>query len=1218
MYGKASRAWSKCLAHSKTITAMAPPRQRSGAPLLTGAARGSCAAHDPRTMLEMGRAAVHTDKVTWVHVWEASSYLSASSDGTAALWDGRLPPKTRTVKRFEHGTGIVDGVLFGEMTMCTVSLVRSKTETGRRTGRRRCRAVDIKFWDLREGQATDSALIEWDNVDVSNVWITPSTDEGPEGKRTRQNFTMLSTGSRSSGVNSGGVNSDECETMIQGCNQRGVRQFTFDPLQQRTIVGGSFCRKGIILVSVQNQNSQDAGRGSVPQLAFAPTHLHTIKNDVTTTSKEQKSNETRLAVSTYNKKLAMFGARGDISSSLAMLEEMKKERSYPNAVSFEVVLRAMIRHRATPRVEIVLNHMEEMRTRPTNKTLIDLLRLASFTRTAPESQHLMRRLSTMGNPTVREVFIELLLVNPTKASIQLAFDMLMETITKKLGITRNIVHLFLKAAHDRRMTEQAFELLTAVNQRSKNKSGLKVDEYETVACMLAVIRETDKSLALLSQALDYFGVAASFGMACNLVRSFGRAGQLSATKTIEKMLQKAGRLEAGGGGSGGGGSGGGGGGGGIGGARSQWELVPNVLFSAAHMDAALSCAQPREAMRILNQLDVGTCKTGHKSFIPMYQSLIRFVSVLEAESNPDAQSKVIQLMQDMGMAVPYECLVSLLGCLALQKRITESMYLFKTLRHFKHEQQEEAEDRRIHAFSVLLSAVGRAGLPRVLHQLLRDVFPTTNVIRNASLQVIESAVESLRCVEEPRRAVEIWELSGRKMTRLVCNNVLLCYGLMCRVRDLTKLIETMRRKGCRPDDDTYAACVVGCVSAGRNDRAIYWMMEYCRNQERRGSIAVTAIAVWYHELQEKWTQRHQALLDSCGAVGGGGGAVADPDETTKSEKKKGMYSAIRHLLAKQQRLRRSSRAHPNIGEAALDLIERLVRTKQIPSAVQCLKQIFWIRGTTDPKAAKFVLQASVVATQPDKARDSLYLFSESKESKESKEFSATGSTMREETKSAVTNNKRDDNRDMDHSVEWILRSIEPRRLSEINSTLYGKCVERAILARDSSTAGYVAWDLINRYASSGGAMSSSIVEAMLRACVCERQSREDRSLVTSHLKHPLEIWQSADEFDVHPTDRSRLLLLKALVSVNEICEAMNFLRSFHAQGIRITPLTWMLRILYQADMLKDAMWICRVEKGRNQRLPEDIDRWLKKENSDAAARKIKMTVAERRLKGKKK
>lgn len=149
-------------------------------------------------------------------------------------------------------------------------------------------------------------------------------------------------------------------------------------------------------------------------------------------------------------------------------------------------------------------------------------------------------------------------------------------------------------------------------------------------------------------------------------------------------------------------------------------------------------------------------------------------------------------------------------------------------------------------------------------------------------------------------------------------------------------------------------------------------------------------------------------------------------------------------------------------------------------------------------------------------------------------------------------------------------------------------------------------------------MSSSIVEAMLRACVCERQSREDRSLVTSHLKHPLEIWQSADEFDVHPTDRSRLLLLKALVSVNEICEAMNFLRSFHAQGIRITPLTWMLRILYQADMLKDAMWICRVEKGRNQRLPEDIDRWLKKENSDAAARKIKMTVAERRLKGKKK
>ena len=1180
VYGLSSRAWSKVIAHGKPITCMSAPKKGGQTPLLTGSQRGNCAAHDPSTMLEVGRASAHTAAVTWLHMWKPSCYLSTSSDGTAALWDARLPPKTRITKRFEHGTGIVQGVLFGQQTLCTASLVLEKYENQLQSTKKKYikrKSVHVRFWDMREGKATDDAKITWNQVDIHDVLFQAASNDAIEG--TRQNFTMLTVGTHKKQA------SNRQETVLQGCDQRGVRQFSFEPTE-RSIIGGTFCTHGVIVSSPHPKTAS-------VELCFVPIMLHTHQEDIQTDDKERRRSAQRLAVSTWNKRLAKLGAQGKCIDLLEILVTMEQQHVYPTAVTFEVILRALVRHKALLLVASVLDHMEQARAKPTDKTLIALLRLASSKRTTPFAQKLMRRLSKMGNPTVREVFIELLLVGATKASLKLAFDMLMETVEKKLGITRKIVRCFLKAAHARNNTELAFLLLTAMNQRSNARNGLQVEEYATVACMLGAIRETDKALSLLSQALQQFGLVGTFEMACSLIKSFGRAGLLPIVETIRAMLHQyhgdqdspANR------------------------APTPWKLVPRVLFAAAHIDAALSCAQPSIAMNVLSHLDTGKSKSGgkHNCFASLSHVLIRFVSVLEADVLPDYQTKVIGRMQEMGMDIPYDCLVSLLGCLALRKRITESMYLFNTLRHFKH----KGEDRTSHAFSVLVSAVGRAGLPRHLDKLLNDAYSGQNVVvAETDLIVVESSVEALRCVEQPRRAVEIWKTTGRRMTRLVCNNVILCYGLMCQIQKISEMVKSMFLDGCRPDTDTYAACIIGCISAGRLNKASFWLLEYCRCQERRGCTATVNIAEWWRELSVKFAKQRRSRrnrsrsrclkdnqtwnieqVEKKGAEAGeeeglqhgeeqgwweNGEEEQEEDMGKKEQPTTQMYGAIRRLLSKQQRLRRSSRSHPTMMEAMVDLIDRLVRTNQLDTAMRCLKRIFWVTGTTDPAAAMFVLKTGV-----------------GKKLRASRVLVGVGTGTDFEGKIDTEQKYTDPFQISD--LEWILRTIEPRRLVEISPALFGRAVERAASARESALAGHVAGELIQLYVTNGGRLSSEVVEAMLHASEYEREGRMDGTLHDgmSYLEHPVDIWKRANEYGIDLSDRARLLLLRALVAAGAIDSAMHFLRSFHGKGCRVTPLSWMLQVLRNAERFEDAMWVYRLEKARNQAIPSTIIKWLK-------------------------
>ena len=1164
IWGKSSKAWSKILAHGKPISYINATSQCSGAPLLTGSDNGSCAAHDPSTMLEIGRVSAHDEKVTWTDRWENTSYISASLDGTAALWDLRIQPKKRIVKRFNHGTGIINSLLFGQQTLCTASLVIEKYENLHLNNSKKYdkrRSVQLTFFDIRQGETIDKAKITWDNIDIDDILIQADTNDAIEG--TRDNFTMLTIGKR------------KHETMIQGCNERGIRQFSIEPCE-REITGRTFCKQGVIVASPNPKTA-------LIELSFVPTVLHIHQENISSNNNERDRNEQRLAVSTWNKKLAVLGAKNKNVEMIELINKMHKKRIYPTSVTFEVVLRALIRNKALLLVAKVLDYMDVARTRPTNKTLIELLKLASFKRTTPFAEKLMQRLSKMGNPAVRETFIELLLIGPTKATLSIAFEMLMETIEKKLKLTRNIVCIFLQAASDRHNTDFAFQLLTAMNQRSSGNSGLQVEEYQTVACMLATIRETDKALRLLYKALDQFGLNASFDMACHLVKSFGRAGLLEKTSDVYNILLEYSDRD------------------------TEWKLGPRVHFAAAHIDAALSCAKPKIAMHVLKNLNTGKYKN-HKSFNELSNSLIRFVMVLEADNLCDHQQRVISRMQEMGLDIPYDCLISLLGCLGLRKRINEAMYLFNTLRHFKH---KNGEDRTNHALSVLISAVGRAGLSRHLFKLLNELFGgsgsisrrvSTNKVACIDLQVIESAVEALRCVEEPRRSVEIWKNSGMRVTRLLIHNCILCEGLMCQTQKINVMVKIMKKDGCRIDEDTYAACIIGCISGGRLDRASEWLKSFCKYQERRLLTAKINIQKWFEELN--WIKQRKIEKEKIGyerKVGHAGiegktveekegkegkegqegsegkpGQEGKPEQEGKQETTKTptqMYSAIRTLLAKQQRLRRSSRSHPNINESILNLIERLVRSKQLESAMQCLKRVFWIRGTTDPMAATYVLEAGIKVLS-----NSLSSWSTSSESKPSTSNSISTSTSSTEHFTAV-------------DLQWILYTIEPRCLPEIHSDVFGRALECVVVACTSDQGGYICKQLIQRFAINGGRLNTSIVEAMLRASEHEKKAREANG--KSHLEHPLKIWGKAEEYEIHLSNRARLLFLRALVAADQLNEAIHFIKSFTDKGYRVHPMTWLLRILCQRDFTEDALWLYRIEQSRNKTIPKDIEDWLR-------------------------
>jgi hypothetical protein len=328
----------------------------------------------------------------------------------------------------------------------------------------------------------------------------------------------------------------------------------------------------------------------------------------------------------------------------------------------------------------------------------------------------------------------------------------------------------------------------------------------------------------------------------------------------------------------------------------------------------------------------------------------------------------------------------------------------------------------------------------------------------------------------------------------------------------------------------------------------------------------------------------------------------EPKDAQPLVKSTQMVSAIRRLLAKQQRLRKSTRSHPDMAETMVALMDRLMRTQQHTVAMRCLKRICWVCGSTDPKAAVFVLEAGCAR---EKNKYSIKKHVEETVEKENV-LSAFQQWQLQQQQQQASSFQRweqqvcESTPDVVHPIhqvgmdlEWILKTIEPHRLLMLSSDLFGQAVEQAAVARKSELAGYVTHELIQTFAAKGGILSSSIVEAMLRASECERAARLDQALDKSHLEHPLVIWQKAAECGVHVSDRARLLFLRALVAMDAVDEAMSFLKSFHGKGCRVTPLGWMLKTVCQCDRLDDVLYLYNIERGRNHAVPKFVEMYVK-------------------------
>ena len=99
-------------------------------------------------------------------------------------------------------------------------------------------------------------------------------------------------------------------------------------------------------------------------------------------------------------------------------------------------------------------------------------------------------------------------------------------------------------------------------------------------------------------------------------------------------------------------------------------------------------------------------------------------------------------------------------------------------------------------------------------------------------------------------------------------------------------------------------------------------------------------------------------------------------------------------------------------------------------------------------------------------------------------------------------------------------------------------------------------------------------------------------VILIQLDDPMVIWHRAHESGVRPSNRARMLLLKA-IAVREarvdlcggVCEAVDLLHKFCDQGIRVHPLLWLISIALRHEFFDEAIWVAKMEMRRNIFVP---------------------------------
>lgn len=837
----------------------------------------------------------------------------------------------------------------------------------------------------------------------------------------------------------------------------------------------------------------------------------------------------------------------------------------PTNMSFELVLRALLLHGNFIMIQRCLACMRKARLRPTETTAIRLLRFAATCRGGTEKVVLLAairmaldQLGSLSTQSVREEFISLLSMTPTAESLQMAYESLRDAVLQRQRISRNLLKTFLNAASSRRATGLAYDIFQLMRTHSATghaESCLHIEEYESVAVMLALARDLVKPLQLFSSAVMEFGIRAVFAFGCKLVESYGRAGLLpQAQEVADLIMQNHG--------------------------RTRWGWTQIALLNAALLAAALSCANVNTAMQILMHMPNRPRKsmsTNTEATDALAKAGTSLVLVLEVDGRrTDDAIRVIERMQELGLSVPYSCLVSLLSCLALDRRVSEAMYLFNTLRQFTTASGAKVDpgdidsktaDMKVRATSVLISAVGRAGLTSVLDKLLLKVQADT--LLQGDNRIIECSLEALRCTAQPRRALFLLAdiaAGGKRLpaSRLAYNNVILCHGMTCNAELCEDVVQEMLRTNLPPDTDTYAACISAALSAGKPGRAASWYLRFLKWQRKRADYSSSKIAIWY-----RCISKSKAAPSSPSPPPPSSSCTTTPVPSTTSSSpssspfsvanmsapppftKAIVFKEVRRLVAEQHRLRRSSRSHPNIQEAFLSMCESLLANGGLLHVVwQCLVGQYQLVGDVGHQSCTAFLRACLAKP----------------------------------TEIPVTT--------VDSYVDWCLLVTSPQTLARIPSHVFGRALERVCRSETFHYKPDFAVCKVRRFAAAGGHSSSSILEALLYSVVQAgvtspmlHGAAAASSNVQISMQTPIQMYESALCSGVVVSDRARLLLLKALVARRDLVNAIALLHSFTAKGYRIQPLGWLAKAAAAAGRVEDAVWVAKCASRANGKIP---------------------------------
>ena len=1157
VYGKKSNVWSRVLAHSCPVTAIYASDSRldnrNSNIFVIGSDRGNCAVFDVNTCMEVSRASSHEEAVTWVQplLGRPSCFLSAAADGTACVWDSRLNPSKRVVKRYECGPQPIHSAdLLNKNTFCTMRLPRD-------SGSRR-RSVSMTIWDIRaKSGAVDRVNYSWKNVDISFASLNLSNfiEPLPSG---RYPLEVVTCGRRG------------MYTCMQCCDEKGQRVLSLKPTP--SIISGICIRPGNFLIARPGpQLCRSSIKKNVVDSKLIAAVEGPFSNDLVTKARKFVQHA---EINDYHRQLTQLGALGKGNQMFNLLQEMEEtHKPSPNIMTFELVLRALLKLRSYTLIQKCLDLMRLARMKPSDSTAVSLLRFACRHRPKDKvillaaMHHSLKNLGTCLSQVVREEFILLLLTNSTAESLQLAFRVIRDAVIKRMRMSQHLLQVFFQTVAARRATDLAYEIfhLMQLNMANDSSNSMKLTEFNSVAITLSLARKVDKVWKIFLSAVTKFGIRKCFEMACNLIKSYGRAGLIEESEKIVAYIRQSKPRKR----------------------RWAWEHRALLNMSFAH--AALSCAQIDLAVDIFNDVpcplkgsSTAKCTSGMSAIL---DTLKRLINVLEADGHKvDSMLSILEHVQDLGLEVPHECLVSTLGVLALRKRISEAMYLFNTIRHFREPSRDNGSiqnrsdpvkaeahfDIKCRAFSVLISAIGRAGLKKFLSKLLLNIQADSELKWN--FQIIENSLEALRCTGQAHKAICLWQdiaENGRRQphTRLAFNNLIICHGMICDHQWCKVALADMKSNGLPPNADFYAACIISCLSAGRENAALSWYLSYASWQLARLIRSVDCIRNWFHVV---FIQK-VSLSESPKVVDIENGSEKN---TARSSPPVHIFKGVRLLISKQQRLRRSSRSHPNIEEAFYCMIKRLVRSKNVEDTRRCLAIYYKLSGTLCPRSTSEFLRTLMLCE---------------------------GHVQK-----------------VSNIIEWCLRCLGPSSIGKLPSTLFGRVLEHVLrhVERDHlPSAGSFTARFVRQFALSGGKFCSSILEAMLYSSwldsthIIQRQKQrkpEDGKIVkpvsnviathkhedTVHLDDPLVIWQRAHQHRVVPSTRARVLLLRA-IAVREksnslrggVPEAIRLLKVFCDEGYHIHSLSWLISLALSYEYFEEALWVAKLEKRRNVLFP---------------------------------